>query len=141
MFISSPGASRIIRGLNPGQPKLCGLEILSGSHLPEKWHGLLASPDFRGHRIKTFRLSEPQGSSFQSSEGEILLSSSHGAFRPVDVKMGPDGAIYIADLYNPIIQHGEVDFRDPRRDHKHGRIWRVSFPAEEKSPFINPRDE
>ena len=40
--------------------------------------------------------------------------------------MGPDGAIYIADWYNPIIQHGEVDFRDPRRDLTHGRIWRVT---------------
>ncbi|MCP4172872.1 MAG: sorbosone dehydrogenase, partial [Fuerstiella sp.] len=43
------------------------------------------------------------------------------------MKMGPDGAIYFADWYNPIIQHGEVDFRDPRRDHTHGRIWRVTF--------------
>ncbi|MEZ6071943.1 MAG: HEAT repeat domain-containing protein [Pirellulales bacterium] len=43
------------------------------------------------------------------------------------MKQGPDGAIYIADWYNPIIQHGEVDFRDPRRDHVHGRIWRVTF--------------
>ena len=40
--------------------------------------------------------------------------------------MGPDGAIYIADWYNPIIQHGEVDFRDPSRDHTRGRIWRVT---------------
>src|SRR5205823_2370134 len=32
----------------------------------------------------------------------------------------------VADWYNPIIQHGEVDFRDPRRDHTHGRIWRVT---------------
>ena len=40
--------------------------------------------------------------------------------------MGPDGAIYVADWYNPIIQHGEVDFRDPRRDHDHGRIWRIT---------------
>src|SRR5262249_20122426 len=32
----------------------------------------------------------------------------------------------IADWYNPIIQHGEVDFRDPRRDHTRGRIWRVT---------------
>ncbi|MBL4884937.1 MAG: HEAT repeat domain-containing protein [Planctomycetaceae bacterium] len=40
--------------------------------------------------------------------------------------MGPDGAIYIADWYNPIIQHGEVDFRDDRRDHEHGRIWRIA---------------
>ena len=55
-----------------------------------------------------------------------MIKSNHPAFRPIDVKMGPDGAIYIADWYNPIIQHGEVDFRDPRRDHVHGRIWRVT---------------
>ncbi|MBX3438561.1 MAG: HEAT repeat domain-containing protein, partial [Planctomycetaceae bacterium] len=51
----------------------------------------------------------------------------HVAFRPIDAKMGPDGALYIADWYNPIIQHGEVDFRDERRDHTHGRIWRVTY--------------
>ena len=53
--------------------------------------------------------------------------------------MGPDGAIYIADWYNPIIQHGEVDFRDPRRDHTHGRIWRVTAkgrPAVEKPKLV-----
>src|SRR4029434_7788641 len=48
------------------------------------------------------------------------------AFRPIDVRLGPDGALYIADWTNPVINHGEVDFRDPRRDHVHGRIWRVA---------------
>ncbi|MEC9092633.1 MAG: HEAT repeat domain-containing protein, partial [Planctomycetota bacterium] len=56
-----------------------------------------------------------------------MIKTKHVAFRPIDVKMGPDGAIYIADWYNPIIQHGEVDFRDPRRDHVHGRIWRLTY--------------
>ena len=128
-----------MQGLNPGQPKLCGLEVLSGSHIPEHWRGALASPDFRGHRIKTFRLSD-KGSAFESREYKELLASRHGAFRPIDVKMGPDGAIYVADLYNPIIQHGEVDFRDPRRDHKHGRIWRISFPENPPAPFTKPAE-
>ena len=139
VFVASPGASRRVQGLNPGQPKLCGLEVLSGSHIPEHWQGALASPDFRGHRIKTFRLRE-KGSAFESREYKELLASEHGAFRPIDVKMGPDGAIYVADLYNPIIQHGEVDFRDPRRDHNHGRIWRISFPSRERSPFRKPAE-
>jgi putative heme-binding domain-containing protein len=39
--------------------------------------------------------------------------------------MGPDGAVYIADLYQQIIQHNQIDFRDPRRDHSRGRIWRI----------------
>ena len=37
------------------------------------------------------------------------LKTNHVAFRPIDVKRGPNGAIDIADWYNPIIQHGEVD--------------------------------
>ncbi len=124
--VASPGSKRIFRGLNPGQPKLCGLEILSGSHVPDELQGVMISPDFRGHRINAYKLS-PKGSSYQSTQIADFLSSSHRAFRPVDVKMGPDGAIYIADWYNPIIQHGEVDFRDERRDQEHGRIWRVTF--------------
>ena len=55
------------------------------------------------------------------------MRSTNVTFRPIDVKLGPDGAIYIADWSNPIIQHGEVDFRDPRRDHEHGRIWKLTY--------------
>ena len=125
--VTSPGASRVLRGLNPGQPKHCGLEIVTGRHVPKDWVGTLLAPDFRGHRINRFRLTH-KGGSYISTKMEDLVSSTHRAFRPIDVKMGPDGAIYIADWYNPIIQHGEVDFRDARRDHTHGRIWRISFP-------------
>ena len=57
-------------------------------------------------------------------------------FAPSTSKMGPDGAIYVADWYNPIIQHGEVDFRDPRRDHVHGRIWRIS--RKDRQPLKRP---
>jgi putative heme-binding domain-containing protein len=127
VFKTSPGASRTLSGLNPGQPKHCSLEILDGDHLPENFQGLLAAPDFRGNRINLFRLTD-KGSAYLSTQVEDLISSTHRAFRPIDIKMGPDGAIYIVDWYNPIIQHGEVDFRDPRRDHQHGRIWRMTFP-------------
>ena len=136
VFRTSPGAKRIVDGLNPGQPKLCGLEILSGSHIPEKLRGVLIAPDFRGHRINAYRLN-PEGSSYNSTRIDDFLSSSHRAFRPIDVKMGPDGALYIADWYNPIIQHGEVDFRDERRDHSRGRIWRVTFKGQ---PLIEKKD-
>ena len=53
-----------------------------------------------------------------------MIKSDHPAFRPIDVKMGPDGAIYIADWYNPIIQHGELAPPSPAGDRTHGRIWR-----------------
>jgi putative heme-binding domain-containing protein len=123
-FVTAPGAERIIRGLNPGQPKHCGLEVVSGRHLPESWQGSLITNDFRANRINRFELEE-QGSGYASKQVDDLLWTDHVAFRPVDISIGPDGAIYVADWYNQIIQHGEVDFHDPRRDHQHGRIWRI----------------
>ena len=119
------GTPRILHGMNPGSPKLCGLEILSGAHLPDDAQGTLVTHDFRANRVCRYRLTE-SGSGFESEKLPDLIRSSRVDFRPIDVKMGPDGAIYIADWYNPIIQHGEVDFRDDRRDRTHGRIWRVT---------------
>jgi putative heme-binding domain-containing protein len=122
----TPGAARILAGLNPGSPKYCGAEVLSGRHLPDEWRGNILTNDFRGHRVCRFVLRE-DGSGYAAQEKAELIKTNHPAFRPVDIKLGPDGAIYIADWYNPIIQHGEVDFRDPRRDHTRGRIWRVTY--------------
>jgi putative heme-binding domain-containing protein len=124
-YVFTPNETRIMWGLNPGSPKHCGLEILSGRHLPDDWQGNMITNDFRGHRVCRFVVT-PDGAGYTSREKPELIKTNHGAFRPIDVKMGPDGAIYIADWYNPIIQHGEVDFRDTRRDHVHGRIWRVT---------------
>ncbi len=132
--MASPGAKREMQGLNPGKPKLCGLERVGGSHLPEDWQGKLITNDFRAHRVCVYEVTE-DGSGFAARELPELIKTRHPAFRPIDCKLGPDGAIYIADWYNPIIQHGEVDFRDPRRDHTHGRIWRVKAKNRPLLPY------
>jgi putative heme-binding domain-containing protein len=124
-YFTAPDAVRILKGLNPGSPKYCGLEVVSGRHMPEAWQGSLLTNDFRGNRVCRFVVAD-DGAGYAAREQPELIKSNHVAFRPIDIKMGPDGAIYIADWYNPIIQHGEVDFRDPRRDHTRGRIWRVT---------------
>src|SRR5262249_35266230 len=83
---------------------------------------------------------EEQGAGYVTHELKDLLRTTNVTFRPIDVKLGPDGALYIADWSNPIIQHGEVDFRDPRRDHEHGRIWRVTAkdrPLVERANFVH----
>jgi len=136
VFFTAANSRRTVQGLNPGSPKHCGLELVSGSHLPSDWQDNAITNDFRAHRVCRFVLEE-DGSGFASRQAEDVIRSTHGAFRPIDVKMGPDGAIYVADWYNPIIQHGEVDFRDPRRDHVHGRIWRIT---KTDSPLIEPKN-
>lgn len=135
-YMTAYGAQRILHGLNPGSPKHCGLEIVESAHLPEDWQGSLITNDFRGHRVCRFVLTE-DASGYRSQEMQEVIKSNHVAFRPIDVKQGPDGAIYIADWYNPIIQHGEVDFRDARRDHTHGRIWRVTYKGNKTLPAVN----
>lgn len=125
-YFTAANAPRILHGLNPGSPKHCGLEIVETKSLPDDWQGNAITNDFRGHRVCRFRLVDDRAG-YQSFEQEEVIRSNHVAFRPIDVKVGPDGAIYIADWYNPIIQHGEVDFRDDRRDQTHGRIWRVTW--------------
>ncbi|SHM84026.1 putative membrane-bound dehydrogenase domain-containing protein [Cyclobacterium lianum] len=124
-FVTAPGAERVLRGLNPGQPKHSGLDIVSGNHLPESWQGSLITNDFRANRVNRFVVQET-ANGMVSAQADDLLWTDHIGFRPVDILVGPDGAIYIADWYNPIIQHGEVDFHDPRRDQQHGRIWRLT---------------
>lgn len=136
VFVTAADSRRQLHGLNPGSPKHCGLELVGGSHLPEDWQTSAITNDFRAHRVCRFVLEE-DGSGYASRQAEDVIKAAHGSFRPVDVKMGPDGAIYIADWYNPIIQHGEVDFRDPRRDHVHGRIWRVTKKG---SPLVKPQN-
>jgi putative heme-binding domain-containing protein len=58
-------------------------------------------------------------------------------FRPVDLQLGPDGGLYVADFYNCIIGHYEVDLKHPRRDRERGRIWRVVWKGE---PGATPVD-
>ena len=124
-FRSAVGAPRTLPGLLPGKPNGTGCEILSGRHFPTEWQGSIVENDFRANRTVLYNITD-EGSGFAAKEVETLIRSSRKTFRPVDLKVGPDGALYIVDWYNAIIDHGEVDFHHPLRDKTHGRIWRLT---------------
>ncbi len=63
---------------------------------------------------------------FKWEKQEDLLTSEDKWFRPVGIKFGPDGALYVVDWYNKIIAHGEVAQNHPDRDKVRGRIWRIT---------------
>jgi glucose/arabinose dehydrogenase len=134
---------REAESITPGNwPKFCSIELVRSPNFPDDWQGDAITCDFRAHRLARFKLAEA-GSTFAGKEMPDLLRSTNVTFRPIDVRFGPDGALYIADWSNPIIQHGEVDFRDPRRDKEHGRIWRVAARSptrSQKSEFAQKRD-
>ena len=109
------------------RPKTCGIEIISSRQFPESAQGNILFNTFIGFQgIKQHKLSE-DGSGLMAQEIEPLLQSKDPSFRPVDLKFGPDGALYVLDWYDPVINHGEVAFRESRRDHTRGRIWRITY--------------
>jgi len=106
-------------------------EIIESAHFPDEWQGALVTGGYINNAVWTLAIS-PDGSGLKVDDDPALpplVQSAHGSFRPVDVKLGPDGALYICDWYNPIIGHYQASFRHPDRDKAHGRIWRVTYPA------------
>ncbi len=130
------GADKVLPGLNRNTPKNTGAEVIYSSHLPSSWQGDIIASDFRANRTVRYKL-KSKDSSYESEEVQTILSSDHRSYRPVDAKVGPDGALYIVDWYNPVIDHGEVDFHHPVRDKVHGRIWRMS---DDSNPALAIRD-
>jgi putative heme-binding domain-containing protein len=99
-------------------------EILGSSHLPEELRGVLLKSTYFTSQVQLYRLRD-QGSSFRTEDlGDLLAGGKE--FRPVETRVGPEGAIYVADWLNPVIGHYQASYRDPRRDRSHGRIWRVT---------------
>jgi putative heme-binding domain-containing protein len=136
MYFTYAKARRILPSVSPGNyPKFASLEIIRSTHFPADWQGRVVTCDFRANRVTSFDVSE-SGAGYVTKQGPDICRTANNTFRPIDVKLGPDGALYIADWSNPIINHGEVDFRDPRRDREHGRIWRVSVKS--KAGLQNP---
>ncbi len=130
-------ARRELQSVSPGAyPKFAGLEIVHSALFPKDWQGDMVTADFRAHRIVRFKPSD-QGAGYVTKEMPDVLRTTADSFRPIDVKLGPDGALYIADWSNPIIQHGEVDFRDTRRDKSHGRIWRIAVKGATPLPRVD----
>jgi putative heme-binding domain-containing protein len=103
-----------------------GIEILSSPHFPKELQGNLLVGNvisFQGILQYAFK---PNGESFpEAIEVEPILSSSDPNFRPADLEIGPDGALYFTDWQNPVIGHMQHNLRDPSRDRTHGRVYRV----------------
>ncbi|MDB6150460.1 MAG: Membrane-bound dehydrogenase domain protein, partial [Chthoniobacter sp.] len=114
--------------------KTSGPDIVGTAHLPPEWQGRFITGGYINNAVWSMAIDD-DGAGFKLTDREPLITSTHTSFRPVDVKIGPDGAIYICDWYNPIIGHYQASFRHPDRDKTHGRIWRVTYKAR---PLVKP---
>ena len=113
--------------------KSSGGEIVGTAHFPNDWQGLLILGGYINNAVWALKLTE-DGAGFALEDRPPLIRSTSRSFRPVDAKFGPDGALYLADWYNPIIGHYQASFRHPDRDKSHGRIWRVTAKGRSLTP-------
>lgn len=105
--------------------KCSGGDFVQNAHFPEDWQGRLILGGYINNAVWSVNVRD-DGAGFRFEDAPPLIRSTGREFRPVDVKFGPDGALYICDWYNPIIGHYQASFRHPDRDKTHGRIWRVT---------------
>lgn len=108
-----------------GSTGIGGIVHYSADHFPAEYQETLFIGNPVTGRINHDRLEE-HGSSYRAIEQPDFVTCDDPWFRPVDLRLGPDGALYVADFYNKIIGHYEVPLDHPARDRHRGRIWRIT---------------
>jgi putative heme-binding domain-containing protein len=99
--------------------------VYEGAALPKRYDGkILGVAPLLNYVVCSDRL--PDGSTFQTRDVSFPLKSKDPWFRPVDIKVGPDGAVYVADFYEEQIAH--LRHHEGKIDPKSGRIYRLRAP-------------
>jgi putative membrane-bound dehydrogenase-like protein len=123
----------------------CGVHIYRGKLLPKPFQGAAFTCEPTGNLVHQEILT-PKGPTFTSKparDGVEFLATPDDWFRPVFLSSGPDGALYVVDMYRAVIEH--PDFMPPELKNrpdltlgKHkGRIWRV-VPEGHKTKATRP---
>jgi putative membrane-bound dehydrogenase-like protein len=124
----------------------CGLSIYRGDALPDAYHGNAFVCEPTGNLVHR-DIIEPAGGTFTSHRGRDgveFLASEDDWFRPVFTTNGPDGALYVCDMYRGTIEHptylpGDVAaVTDFEAGKGLGRIYRVTVENREAAfPALN----
>jgi putative heme-binding domain-containing protein len=120
-----------------GSSAIAGIVYYAAAQFPPQYRDTMFIGNPVTHRINHDRLT-PRGSFFWADGMPDFLSCDDPWFRPVDLKLAPDGTMYMADFYNRIIGHYEVPLTHPGRDHDRGRIWRIVYVGTKDHPAPTP---
>lgn len=141
-----------------GFTSAAGFKLYTARNFPKEYWNRIAFVNEPTIRLTHNSIIEPEGAGFKESDGWNLLASSDEWFGPVHAEVGPDGAVWVADWYNFIIQHnvfverqapsrmvlpfedqphGQGNaFESKLRDTNHGRIYRVVYKDGKKAPSM-----
>ena len=114
----------------------CGAGIFRSPLFGADFVGNAFVPEPAANLVKRFVLSEKDGviTGDNPKKGEEFLASTDERFRPVNAYTGPDGALWLADMYRGIIQHkgflthyliANIKDRKLEQPVNMGRIWRI----------------
>ncbi len=121
--------------IDHGGTGIAGVVYYDAQQFPPEFRDVLFVGNVITNRIHCDRLSW-QGSSPTVAKVEDFLTCDDPWFRPVDVQLGPDGALYVLDFYNKIIGHYEVPLTHPERDRERGRVWRIIYKGEKSQQVL-----
>jgi mono/diheme cytochrome c family protein len=114
----------------------CGALIYRGDAFPSAYRGNAFVPEPCANLVKRFTMSETDGipKATNTAKATEFLTSTDERFRPVQAANGPDGALYLVDMYRGIIQHqsflthyliANIEARKLHQPFNQGRIWRI----------------
>ncbi len=112
-----------------------GLEFVSSRHFPDNVQGDMLINNTIGFLGMKQHIVEDDGTGYKSKLRMDLVVGEDRNFRPVDMEFAPDGSLYFIDWHNILIGHMQHNARDPLRDHEHGRVYRITYPAK---PLVVP---
>ncbi|MBB5034345.1 PVC-type heme-binding CxxCH protein [Prosthecobacter vanneervenii] len=121
----------------------CGALIYRGDAFPAAYRGNAFIPEPCANLVKRFTMSENDGivKATNTAKTTEFLTSTDERFRPVNAADGPDGALYIVDMYRGIIQHqsflthyliANIKDRKLETPFNQGRIWRIVPDTKER---------
>ena len=112
-----------------------GVQIYRGDLFPEQFRGNAFIADAGSNLVHCKVLSRDgvlmSGARANPDERREFLASPDNWFRPVQIENGPDGALYVIDMYREVIEHpwslppGIKQHIDLNRGNDRGRIWRI----------------
>ncbi|MEM7390976.1 MAG: PVC-type heme-binding CxxCH protein [Verrucomicrobiota bacterium] len=110
-----------------GDNRFCNQEFITSRHFPDELQGKVFSNIYKHyHGLRLHDWTEG-GSSYKHGKLTDVLRSKSTSHIPVDLCLGPDGALYITDWCNQVLGHMQASLREIKRDHDHGRIWRITY--------------
>jgi putative membrane-bound dehydrogenase-like protein len=116
--------------LKTGRGAPAGLLIYNDTRFPEEYRGLLLYPDVFRKLIRAYHV-QPDGATFRVVEEFELMQSDDPLFRPCQMVLGPDGAMYVCDWRTDSGGAGQL-----WGDGRHGRIYRISWAGTATQPAI-----